>query len=196
MIIRAYELAAGVSWLAVTPSVLRYLRTTAETYQEQEQERPDASKWERFVFALGAEHPVYRAIPDRLPRKTRQYAYYLRVPDLAAFVHHVTPVLEARLASSVGAGHSGELRLGFYRDGLRLVLDKGRIATVEAWNPGDDDESTSSFPGLTFLQILFGYRSLAELEYAFPDCRVDDEDARVLLDVLFPRQVSHVWPLD
>ena len=105
-------------------------------------------------------------------------------------------MLEERLAASVAAGHSGELRLGFYRDGLRLVLDHGRLAAVEDWEPGDDGADAPAFPGLTFLQLLFGYRSLADLEYAFADCRADDEAARVLLDALFPKQPSHVWPLD
>ncbi len=192
LVVRAFELAVGVSWLAVTPTVLRYLKSTAEKYQEQ----PGDRAWESFSFALGAAHPVYRAIPERLPRKIRPYAYYLRVPALPAFLRHIAPVLEERLAASMATGHSGELRLGFYGDGLRLVLDEGRLAAVEAWEPGENWEAAPAFPGLTFLQLLFGYRSLAELEYAFADCRVDDAEARVLLDALFPRQPSDVWPID
>jgi GNAT superfamily N-acetyltransferase len=192
LIARAYELAAGVSWLAVTPTVLRYLKATGESYQQQ----AGAKTWERFSFSLGATHPVYSAIPDRLPRTVTPYAYFLRVPALAAFVRHITPVLEERLATSVAPGHSGELRIGFYRDGLRLVLDKGRLVTVEAWEPGENSDAVPSLPGLTFLQLLFGYRSLAELDFAFADCRVDDEEGRVLLNALFPKQPSQVWPID
>ena len=192
LVVRAYELAVGVSWLAVTPTVLRYLKATAESYQEPSGARP----WESFSFSLGTEHPVYRAIPDRLPRTVPSYAFFLRVPALAAFLRHVAPVLEERLAASVAAGHSGELRIGFYRDGLRLVFDLGRLAEVEDWEPGDAWDSAPGFPGLTFLQLLFGYRSLADLEYAFADCRVDGEEAHVLLDALFPRRPSHVRPID
>jgi hypothetical protein len=192
LIVHAYELVAGASWLAATPTVLRYLKATGEVYQEQAGSRP----WEAFTFALGAEHPVYRAIPNRLPRTLQHYAYYLRVPDLAAFLRHVAPVLEGRLAASVAAGHTGELQLSFYGDGLRLVLAQGRIEAVEAWEPGDDWEAAPTFPGLTFLHLLFGHRSLAELEYASADCRADREEARVLLDALFPKQSSSVWPVD
>jgi hypothetical protein len=53
----------------------------------------------------------------------------------------------------------------------------------------------ASFPNLTFVQLLFGYRSLDELRYAFPDCIVRTEDAGVLLRILFPQQPSNVWPL-
>jgi GNAT superfamily N-acetyltransferase len=192
LFVLAYELAPGNSWLAVTPSVLRYLRATGEAYQE----RPGARRWEGFTFWLGTEHPVYRAIPERLPLTVPPYAWYLRVPDLPAFLRHVAPVLEERLAASVAAGHSGELRIGFYRGGLRLVFAAGRLEIVEAWEPGEAAESNPAFPGLSFLQLLFGYRSLAELEHAAADCRANGEEARVLLEALFPKQPSHVWPLD
>ena len=192
MVVLAYELVSGTSWLAATPTVLRYLKATGEAYQE----RPGARPWTAFTFALGAEHPVYRAIPERLPRTAPPFTYYLRVPDLAAFLRHVAPVLEGRLAASVAAGHTGELRLGFYGDGLRLVLARGRLEAVDAWEPGDEWESAPAFPDLTFLQLIFGYRSLAELEYAFADCRANGEEARVLLDALFPKQSSHVWSVD
>jgi predicted N-acetyltransferase YhbS len=187
----AYELAPGTSWLAVAPSVLRYLRATGESYQAHA-----GTPWEAFTFSLGAEHPAYRAVPDRLPRTVRSYAYYLRVPDLPAFLRRVAPVLEGRLATSAAAGHTGELRIGFYGDGLRLVFAQGRMEAAEPWAPGEDGTSAPAFPGLTFLQLLFGYRSLAELEHAFADCVATGEAGRVLLDALFPKQASHVWPVD
>jgi len=33
------------------------------------------------------------------------------------------------------------------------------------------------------------------LRYAFADCWVDGEEPRALLEVLFPKQVSDVWPV-
>ena len=172
--------------------MLRSLTPTGEAYPE----RPGSQPWEGFIFALGAEHPVYRAVPDRLPRTRRPYAYYLRVPDLPGFLRRVAPVLEGRLAAAAAAGPTGDLRLGFYGVGRRLTLTQGRLEAVDPWEPGDDWEGAPGFPGLTFLQLLFGYRSLAELEYAFADCRANGEEARVLLDALFPKQPSHVWPVD
>ncbi len=191
LFVEALEMEPGAPWLAATPSMLRYLRTTGETYQEQ----PGSRRFEGFTFSLGTEHPVYRAIPDRLPRIHPPYAWYLRVPDLPRFLRHLAPVLEARLAASVAASHSGDLLLGFYGDGLRLSFSDGRLASTEAWKPPDDERGGASFPELTFLQILFGYRSLSELEHAFADCRVNTEEARVLLDALFPKQPSHIWPV-
>ena len=49
----------------------------------------------------------------------------------------------------------------------------------------------AAFPDLTFLQLLFGYRSFEELQYAFADC----DEAQALLTALFPKQASGVWPV-
>jgi hypothetical protein len=43
------------------------------------------------------------------------------------------------------------------------------------------------------LQLLFGRRSVEDLEYAFPDCWAGDRQCAALLNVLFPKRPSHVW---
>jgi hypothetical protein len=53
------------------------------------------------------------------------------------------------------------------------------------------NSATAAFPPLVFLQLLFGYRSLAELRYAFPDCEASHEGT-LLLNALFPKQPSLV----
>ena len=94
------------------------------------------------------------------------------------------------------AGHSGELKITFYQDGLRLKFEQGRLVEVDAWTPAPMGHSgDAAFPGLTFLQLLFGYREVEELGYAFADCRADNDAARALLDVLFPKQASNLWPV-
>ncbi|MBI3971601.1 MAG: GNAT family N-acetyltransferase [Chloroflexi bacterium] len=189
--ITAFELAPGTSWLAATPLVLRFLAAAGEQWEQ----RAAGNTFGSITFALGADHPAYRAAAQRLPRVSRPYAWYLRVPDLPALLRRVAPVLEQRLAASDAAGHSGELRLSFYRDGLRLVFESGRLVDVVPWPEPEARDAGASFPGLTFLQALFGYRSLDELEYAFPDCRARTDESRVLVDALFPKQPSHVWPV-
>ena len=114
----AYELKPGVSWLAVTPSVLRYLQAKGSALASEDEN----SSFETFFLRLGREHPAYTVVEDVLPRKRDPYAWYLRVPNLPAFLRTIAPVLERRLAESVAVGHSGELTVGFYGDGLRLVF--------------------------------------------------------------------------
>ena len=198
--VSAYELVPGTSWLAVTPTVLRYLRQTGERYVAAGARLGSgggADRLEMIGFRLGTEHPVYRALPDRARAgAAAPYAWYMRVPDLPAFLRHVAPILEARLAASVAAGHTGELRLTFYRDGLRLAFEGGRLAAAEPWSAADGEPGAdAAVPPLTFLHLLFGHRSLAELEHLFADCYAESEEARVLLDALFAPHPSLVWPV-
>jgi hypothetical protein len=188
-----YELMPGVSYAEVTPSVIRYLMAYGKDYLL---DHPGKEELGAFGFWLGAEHPVYQVLADKLPRLRRPYAWYLRVADLPDFLRHIQPILEQRLAASPLSGHSGELRVTFYNSGLKLAFEKGRLAAVEAWRPEPVGHAgEAAFPGLTFLQLLFGYRGLDELKYAFPDCWTKNDDAAALLTILFPKQPSNVWPL-
>ncbi len=186
--VEVYELKPGISWLDVTPCVLRYIEAI-----RAECARRDEREYGAFLFALGTEHPAYQVISNRLPDVRRPYAWYVRIPDVPDFVHHISPALERRLAESPLVGHSGEFKISFYRDGVRLAFEKGRLARVEPWSPTHGDWGDAAFPGLTFLQVLLGYRSLDELLYAFPDCGVGSDAARALLNALFPKQASDVW---
>jgi hypothetical protein len=188
----ACELTPGLSWLAVMPSLLRGLSARGEEIAEAHGSGP----LRELHFSLGGDHPVYHVLPDKLARASRPYAWFLRVPDLPAFLRHVAPVLEARLAESVASGHSGELLLNFFTSGLRLELTNGRLTTIEPWAPSDHESGGASFPGQSVLQLVFGYRSLGELEHAFADCRATSNDTRVLLEILFPRLPSRVWAID
>jgi len=186
----AFEVVPGHSWAAVTPVVIRYLEATGEAYAAQK----GNSEFSSFGFWLGSEHPVYNVAPTRMPRLRKPYAWYLRLADIPAFIRHIAPVLEKNLAISPFAGHTGELKLTFYRSGLKLAFEKGRLAGVEGWKPEPRaDSGDAAFPDLTFLQLLFGYRSLDELGYAFADCWWDSDNAHGLLNALFPKQVSHIW---
>jgi hypothetical protein len=190
MAITYYELKPGTSWLAVTPSVIRYLAQTGRAYAEAE-----GKEFQAFAFHLGPEHPAYTVVRDRLPRVQEPYAWYVRVADLPGFLRHVTPVLERRLAASPVVGYSGELKISFYRSGIQLTFDEGKLTDIESWEPSVDEGGNAAFPDLTFLQILFGYRSLEELDAMFPDCWPGRDEARALLNALFPKQVSLIWPV-
>jgi hypothetical protein len=79
---------------------------------------------------------------------------------------------------------------------LRIIIERGRITTIEPWKPNPpSEEGNIAFPNLTFLQLVFGYRSYEELHYAFPDCWCDDDEVRVLLTALFPKKASTIYPV-
>jgi len=193
MPVQTYEIDPACSWREVTPSVIRYLE---KEYEHTSPEYGDKKPFGAFGFWLGEEHPVYRIMPDKLPRVRKPYAWYLRLANIPDFLHCITPILDERLAGSPLAGYSGEIKITFYRDGLRLVFEKGRLVCSEAWKPtpvgGTGD---AAFPPHSFLQLLFGYRSMEQLKDSFVDCWTSKDEIHVLLDSLFPRQPSNVWPI-
>lgn len=188
MVATRYQVAEDISFAAVTPSVVRFLWKIGQEFCAVQDKKLDS-----FGFSMGSDHPAYKVAGT--VRQSPPYAFYIRVPDLPAFLWQLGPVLESRLRESVYLGHTGELKISFYRDGLKLVFEKGRLAASEPWTPKiQKDEGSAAFPNLTFLQLVFGYRSLEEIRYAYPDCWAN-QDAALLLPVLFPKKISNVWAI-
>jgi len=76
-----------------------------------------------------------------------------------------------------------------------MIFDQGHLRLIEPWHaPLYKSDAKAACPALVFLQLLFGYRSLDELRYAFPDIEGEGV-AEVLLKALFPRKFSWVLPL-
>lgn len=189
--VMAYELKPGISWLDVTPSVVRYMWDVGKTVCDA-----DGNSRSAFTFALAGSHPAYEVMRDNLPRMRPPYCWYLRVPDLPGFIRHIAPALERRLDESLIPGFSGQVRISFYRSGLRLGLEHGRLSLVEPWQPGPkENEGDIAFPDLTFLQLLFGHRTLDELRQSRADCWWNSDRERLLLTALFPRKASLILPI-
>lgn len=187
------ETAAGVNWLALMPPVLRALQIYG---QQIPTGKPDVEALSEISFMLGRTHPAYDALGQALaPRYEPPYAWYVRVRDLPAFLKSIAPALEKRLENSLVAGYTGELKLDFYRGGLRFTFSDGRLTTAEHWNvPIYDSNAGAGFTALIFLQLLFGHRSLDELRYAFPEVWANPDSA-VVLNALFPARPSYTLPL-
>lgn len=186
-------LAEGTNLQRLMPSLLRAARTYGEAAPSFRDETPELTE---IQFNLGRSHPLYDLMgPAIAPRDERPYAWYIRVPDIVAFIRHVTPALEERLARSVLTGHSGELRIDFYRGGLHLTFENGKLVTAEPWRvPAFGERAVAGCPPLIFLQLLLGYRSLTELRTIFPDVWANNE-VQLLLDILFPKQYSRLMPM-
>lgn len=148
-------------------------------------------QYEGVFFHLGIAHPAYEALNKELTPLTRPYGWYMRVADLPAFLRHISPVLNERLASSVMAGYTGQVRLNFFTDALALVFEQGRLTDIQPFQPKDYNDGDAFFPELTFLQLLFGYRSVAELEMAYLECAVRQAEFKTLLPILFPKCPSN-----
>lgn len=181
----------GHSWRAVALFLTReFKRRADEVNRSREEPITNVS------FSLGVSHPVYSALGGQLEHQIRPYAYYVRVPDIPALLRHIAPVLENRLAASVLAGHTGTLKINLYRQRLALVWKSGKLREIGTFAVKRLEDGDIRFPNLTFLQILFGYRSFEELYHAHADCYDSNAEARLLAEVLFPKIPSNVRPLD
>lgn len=182
-----YVVDERTSYLATFDDVVRGIRDYADQYLIAEGEEKTAV----LAFDTGLQEVLYPFVQNTWLGKGNpsNYAWYLRVPDLPQFIHHITPLLEKRLVGSRANCYSGELALDFRdKTGLTLKFEQGRLCEVSAGAPAMDKDD-ASFPWHTFLNLLFGHRTIAEMQYILPDVYANQK-ATVLLEALFPRQRS------
>ncbi len=185
--IREIAVCDGISMREVCWFAARHLR---EAYDNADN-RP-AKSIEGITFVLGSDHPAYEALDAELDQPRKPYAWYIRVSDLTKWLMHIRSVLSDRLKKSVMAGYDGDLRLNFYQEQLKLSFKDGKIWEINPFEPDHFFDSDAFFPGLTFYQLMFGHRSLAEIKHAHPDCFTEKNDAAVILPILFPKRSSNI----
>lgn len=190
-IVREFGVHERESWYEIGHFLVQKLKSEAEILNKDRDE-PITNVY----FNLGEDHPIYQALEKKLGSPSKPYAWYIRVPNLALFLEHISTVFEKRLASSVMAKYSGNLNLNFYKYALGLKFEQGKFLGASPYKAETWEDADAAFPDLTFYQLLFGYRSFDELDYAFADCIAVKDDTAVLLNCLFPRRPSDVSGLN
>jgi len=118
------------------------------------------------------------------------YTWYLRLPDIRAFLWHIRAVLDERLSQSALRGYSGQCNLSLYHGGLTLTWRDGTLINIAPWEiPAYGEHAHAAYPPHAVAQHVFGWRSLRELRAWYPDVWATTETA-LLLDILFPKQPS------
>jgi hypothetical protein len=134
-----------------------------------------------------------RSAATRLSRGPgSSYGFYVRVPDVVRLLEQITPVLETRLAASPAAGHTGALSIDLYRERLALSMVDGCITAVDR-QPSSPDDADIALPIEALLALVFGSRSLAEVDRDVADCQIQSDAGALLADVLFPRLALGAW---
>ena len=150
-----YELESDASWVKITPFLLRTFKNHFEKIEKE---------LKIIYFFFGYQHPSYDAVPHLFSEINSTYTWYIRVEDIPAFLNTIKPVLERRIANSTLRGYTGELKLCFYTDGVAMRFDQGKITSIEKWiYTRQTDEGDAKFPYLSFLHLLFGHKSFAEI---------------------------------
>jgi hypothetical protein len=57
------------------------------------------------------------------------------------------------------------------------------------------EKSDTRFPAHTFLHLLFGHRTIEELSHIYVDMETKDRETKELIGALFPKKLSHIWPI-
>jgi hypothetical protein len=184
------EIDEPFNWIETAPSVVRYLWNKGQEYAKKSNK-----KCLSFHLVLGSEHPFYASAGHLAPRTRSPYAWYMRIENVLGFLRLIQPALEARLACSELNRFSGELRIGFYSNGINMNIKKGIIHVIQPYILKNWEDADTGFPNFTFLHLIFGGKSIEELRAVYPDCWVKEEK-RGLLNILFPKQLSNIWPLE
>jgi hypothetical protein len=116
------------------------------------------------------------------------------VPDVVRLLDRIRPVLETRLAASPAAHHTGSLAIDVYMYGLSVSIVDGRIATIER-RPSSPDDADVALPIEALLTVVFGNRSLADVDRDVADCQIESDAGALLVDVLFPRMAFGPWEI-
>lgn len=188
MRIHEFVVDKQASYLQVLDDVLRGVKTYGLEHDNKEKTKP-------YYISFTAD--LYEIIEPLLGRKRTanfeqtEYTWYIRVPDLPAFIQKIKPVLEARLEGSLAHCYTGKLHLEFFdKTGLLIKFENGKITEVTGEQPALDKDD-AAFPYRYFLNVLFGHRSVRELEAVLPDLGVNSTSF-ALLNILFPKLPSGV----
>lgn len=122
--------------------------------------------------------------------------WLIRLPDVAALLTKLAPVWERRLAASSCAGLTTSLLINLFRQAFVVDWVAGQVRAVRAVGFVDASMGANGgdlcIPPDAFVRLLFGYRTLEELQDAWPDIVVRPA-SRHLLQVLFPKQQGYFW---
>jgi hypothetical protein len=121
------------------------------------------------------------------------YAWQIHVPDIAALLRALGPVLERRIADSPFAGLTRSVQLNLYRERVALHFESGRLSQVTRVESGTSEgDVVLRCPPLQFIPLVLGYRTWEELHATHPDVIVPPL-WRLLVDTLFPRVTSFLY---
>lgn len=189
------EMAEPKYWREATKSFFCEITDLAKKAGDAD---PDPEREiKRIRQDMQPDHPIYIFDDGALgTRPERQYGWYVRVPDIAAFLQKIAPALEARIESSLHARITGDVEIRVDRDRIVISFEDGKITGVENQtavhreNASGGWVASARFPGQTFLPVLFGMRSVSETVSAHTDVNSGSKSSRHMMETLFPKSSS------
>jgi predicted N-acetyltransferase YhbS len=147
---------------------------------------------ETIVSTLGYADSISELLAGFGAEQSMPYGWQVKIVDSLRLLEKIAPLLESRLAATKFSGLSERLNLNFRTYSVDLIFESGKAAGVSL--SSDCSDRTIGLNPYIFPQLLLGYRSREELEYAYPDVRVAPS-RRDLVDALFPKRPSYIHPV-
>ncbi len=122
------------------------------------------------------------------------WKYMVRIPNVVRFLRTIQPVLEERIKGTMFEGLSRDIFLNTYRNCYHLEFVNGKIKSIKDIGMQDIYEKTEiRIPSKGLVRLILGANTIDELNKMDIDFIVRGW-YRNLLEVLFPKKESYVFP--
>ncbi len=102
--------------------------------------------------------------------------WLLRLPDAGDFLRKIRPLLEARLERAGLQSLDQNLTINLYHYAWQVCIEQGRLVEIKRLGfvnaAMGADGGELCLPTDAFVRLVFGFRSLDELQDAWPDILV------------------------
>jgi hypothetical protein len=184
--IRSLEFAEPQMWRKFTAPLMKEVKSHLSGLTD-----PSGKRVKQLALYLPESNPAHLHVDRAFHRIGRPYAWYIRVPDIARLLKTIGPALAKRLTGTVHEGLTADVLISFYRYGLNLKFESGALTGIDHVPWPERQKASARFPDLTFLQMVCGRKSFAELHDMFADCGAKSDAEADLLDTLFPKRPSN-----
>jgi len=121
----------------------------------------------------------------------KPYAWQVKIPDVAAFLNRIGPLLTNRLVDSPFARFNGDFRLDFYRRSMDLNFKEGSLLNIR---PSEGQAAMGlHLPASLFPHLVLGWRSRQELGHIHPDVFPSSPPSAAFVDTLFPLRSAWIY---
>ncbi len=181
--------SAVTSWEEVLPGLLQYYKSSAHQAIQEEQK-----SLQHVGIQISSNHPLSSRLAHLFPQENSGYAWYVRVPQLLAFIKKISPVLEENLKNSAYQGLNRVVKVNAFSISFEMEFLKGKLIRIEPWQASSWEDGDFLCPEKVFYHFLFGHHSFAELHAVYADCYAK-KDTGNLIDALFPKRISYLFPV-
>ena len=157
--------------------ILQYVKTLDEEMDQIVLHVNSDTKFGQYICSIGG-------------KKDKGYGWQIKIPNIKALLHAISPILEQRIEKSSYKGLSQDVIISDYREIFTLRFNNGKIDEIEV-NKGYPilEKCDLKIPGSILIKLLLSDKSFEEIKYVVKDSiiKLGSEE---LIKILFPKKPS------